>query len=696
MGLSLLNPFAIALFAVGGIAVLAHLARQTPQERQAYGAMLLLRRVVKRLRRRRRIKDPWLLLLRLLAVLLVVLAATGPRWSWTGGVPEFGGTGRVVLVIDQSLSMSLEDAGATLLTRARADALQTLRELPEGTEVGLVVYGEGARRLTGELSLDHERVAAWIEDIGPTYGRSNLSAALLEARTLLGGVPGEVLVFSDEAGPRMVREAQTELARLIDQGSAVIPRTHAGDPARNVAVTSVEYGDGIEGGRVTMRVTNFGSEPIEVGCEVELPDGQVIPVFVDLPPEGQAEERITVPPEAAAGVGRAHCEDPDLPSDDSRYFHLPRVGASRVLVVDGDPGDTPTESEVYYLERALAPWGGTRSGVTPELVTPAGLGELDPEHHRVVFLANVSDPRPIGPMLTSFVQRGGNLVLTMGDQVTPERYNAALGSVLPAPMRRIRVVSGDGEDGVRLSLPDTQHTLFEPFARTGRPLFADVRTFRLMTMETFTPSDEVEVLLQYDNGLPALVSRTIGKGRVLVWTSTIDWPQRVRAWSNLPLQSIFMPLVQRMVTWMGGESGGGGARFDGIVGEPVVLPLPDLTWEPEVLGPSGNPVKSRLEGSSVVFTPERPGGYALALPGSPPLAWVAVNTAPEESDVRAVDSLAAAEAELSPELFMRHVDLDRPLLAAALVVLLLASLVALRREQESAATRAAQASQEAA
>ena len=39
------------------------------------------------------------------------------------------------------------------------------------------------------------------------------------------------------------------------------------------------------------------------------------------------------------------------------HFHLPRIGASRVLVVDGDPGAASIDSEVYFLERALSPLG---------------------------------------------------------------------------------------------------------------------------------------------------------------------------------------------------------------------------------------------------------------------------------------------------------------------------------------------------
>ena len=403
MSFGLLTPLALGLGALVGLPILAHLARQTPRDRQAFGAMLLLERVMKRLRRRRRLKDPLVLLLRALALLALALAAAGPRFSYPGGIPEHGAMGKVVLVIDRSLSMSMVESGNTLLGRARDDAERVLAGLPAGTQVGLVVFDDRATPLTTELTDDHARIANLVRGIQPTHGTSDLKGALHGARTLLGGEPGEVLVFSDEAGPTIVKNAQPELEALIQRGSTIIPMTVRADPARNVAITSAVYGTGLEGGSLTLRLANYGPDAIEVACEVTLPDGQAIPIFAELPPSGEAEERLTIPPEALGGVGKAVCNDPDLPADDAWFFHLPRVGASRVLVVDGDPGDTPTRSEVYFLERALAPWGGARTGVSLDVTAPGGVGSLKTGDHRVVFLANVADPRPLGPLLTEFV-----------------------------------------------------------------------------------------------------------------------------------------------------------------------------------------------------------------------------------------------------------------------------------------------------
>lgn len=673
MSLSLLAPLALGLGLLVALPLIAHIARQRPRERVPFGAMLLLRRVIKRLRRRRRVKDPLLLILRILLVAMLVLAIAGLRFSYAGGAYDVGGTGRVILLLDRSMSMSLQDGDSTLLSRARAAALSELGSLPPGTLIGAVAFDDEAVSLTDGLVSDPELLRGRIEALQPSTGGSNLRMGLLEARRLLEGEPGEVLLFSDEAGPTMVGEAQEEIRRLVELDSSIKPRRQEARVQGNVAVTAAEYGEGIEGGSVQVRVTNFGPEPVEIPCEVRLPDGQVIPIFADLPAHGEVLERITVPREALGGVGEARCEDPLLPADDVRYFHLPRVGASRVLVVDGDPGDTPIRSEVYFLERALAPWGGVRSGVTPDVVTPLGLLELDPEQHQVVFLANVGDPRTVAPKLAEFVRKGGAVVISMGGNVSAERYNAALGGLLPAPLKKPEDLAARGEPGVPIQPPGTDVELFEPFARSGRSGFAEVRSRRVMLLDPYAETSDVHTLLRYQGGVPALVERQVGQGRVLLWTSSVDYD-----WSSLPTQAVFMPLVQRIVGYLGAETGSGGARLEGVVGRPVQFELPDLAIQPEVVGPDEQPVRSRIEGSRLFFTPEEPGAYRLVVESAPTLAWVAVNLDPAESDVRVYDNtVEEVQTSIVPDLFLKHVDLSPWLFGVALALGLLQALLGL-------------------
>jgi hypothetical protein len=56
-----------------------------------------------------------------------------------------------------------------------------------------------------------------------------------------------------------------------------------------------------------------------------------------------------------------------------------------------------------------------------------------------------------------------------------------------------------------------------------------------------TPAKDAQVLARFDDGAPALVGRTVGRGRVLVWTSTLDL-----FWSDLALKPVYLPFVHQM------------------------------------------------------------------------------------------------------------------------------------------------------
>ncbi len=681
MTLGLLQPWALGLLALASLPILAHLTRQRPTDRVAYGAMLLLQRLAKRLRRRRRVQDPWLLAARLLAALAVLLAVAAPELTWTGAPNPLDGSGRVVIVVDTSLSMGLVDRGSTLLARAIGDGDALVRSLPDGAEVGLVTFDAVARPLGGELTTDKSRVLATLGGLQPTPHAGDLRAALVEARRFLGGEPGEVVLLTDEAGPTMIPQAAEEIARLIDTGSSLLPRPVHADPPRNVTVVAAAYGDGLEGGQVTFRVASFGPDRVEVPCDVELPDGATISVFVDVPPFGEAEAAVTLPREAQGGVARIHCEDADLGLDNTRWFHLPPIGATRMLLVDGDPGDTPTRSETYFLQAALTPSGALKAGVTTDVVGVQGLGKLDATVHGVVFLANVSDPRPIAPTLRSFVAQGGTLIVSVGDNAVADRYNGALGSLLPSSFRGPEVLADRAEPPRHLLLPDTSLELFEPFRRSGRSAIGRVGSWRMMTLEPYADGNGVKTLLSYEGGLPALVERRVGRGKVVLWTSSVDL-----GWSNLPLQSVFLPLMQRLARRSGDEGGTDAIRADATVGQRVTLTLPDGVRDAEVLDPDARLVSVQREGSQIVFVPAAAGAYKVVMTDGPTLGWVAVNLDAAESDVRRTTAVEQVEAELRPEAFVRHADLGGPLMLAALALLLAAGVLAARpRHEEEAA-----------
>jgi hypothetical protein len=80
--------------------------------------------------------------------------------------------------------------------------------------------------------------------------------------------------------------------------------------------------------------------------------------------------------------------------------------------------------------------------------------------------------------------------------------------------------------------------VFEPFRA---PRSGDFSAARFYGYRSVTPAQDAQVLARFDDGAPALVARTVGRGRVLGWTSTLDM-----FWSDLALKPVFLPFVHQM------------------------------------------------------------------------------------------------------------------------------------------------------
>src|SRR5690606_6773288 len=78
----------------------------------------------------------------------------------------------------------------------------------------------------------------------------------------------------------------------------------------------------------------------------------------------------------------------------------------------------------------------------------------------------------------------------------------------------------------------------------------ELRSARFTRYLTVEPSPEDRVLIRLDNGAPLLLERTVGAGRVLLITSSLD-----REWNDLPVQPVFVPFVAGLANHLLGGAG---------------------------------------------------------------------------------------------------------------------------------------------
>jgi len=162
-----------------------------------------------------RLRKNWLLLLQLLVLSTLIVAAWRPRM--TG---EAAGGRNVLLLIDNSASMSAREAEGTRLDLAKRDALALVSKMTGSDRVGLIVFASGTAVLE-PLTSDSGLLEARIKSVEPTTLPSRLDQALVVAHGIAQSVAGaEVHVFGDgcygdlSALPPEVKRMQVKLSSV--------------------------------------------------------------------------------------------------------------------------------------------------------------------------------------------------------------------------------------------------------------------------------------------------------------------------------------------------------------------------------------------------------------------------------------------------------------------------------------------------
>ena len=135
--------------------------------------------------------------------------------------------------------------------------------------------------------------------------------------------------------------------------------------------------------------------------------------------------------------------------------------------------------------------------------------------------------------LVTFVEGGGGLLIASGQRASwPPSRAAWLPASIGPPVDRTRGAAA------RLSGMDYGHAVFEPFRA---PRSGDFSTARFYSYRGLSAAKDATVLARFDTGEPALVERNAGRGKVVVFASTLDL-----SWNDLALKPMFLPFVHQL------------------------------------------------------------------------------------------------------------------------------------------------------
>lgn len=535
MSLTFLAPlFLVGLLAVA-VPIIVHLVNRERQNAVAFPSLMFLRRVPFRSVRRQRIRHWALFALRCLALILLALAFARPffdRESQTANAA--GGPRELVVLLDRSYSMGYGDRWS----RATAAAERAIAGLSAADRATLVLFDHEATAAAGPTS-DVALVRAALEEARPGAGATRYAPALSVAQQLMDRAERprrEVVVISDFQragwdGQELPRLAAPASLTTVDVGDS----TTANTLVTGVDVTR-DARDGVDRAVVAARLARKGQRPVpDARVTLELNGREIEAKRAALPASGATSvtfASVAVPEATTRGTVRVTSSDDKLAVDDVFHFVIARAQVVSVLIVES-PGSPA--GRTMFLPRAL----GIGDRPTFRVVQRRSdrVTAADVDDARVVILHGVGMPAgAVGDRIRALVRGGGGLIVALGENSSTRAWSGAA-ELIPGTVGEI--IDRSAERGGSMGSLDRNHPALESFRGTRSGDFTSARYLRYRSL---SPTATDAVLARFDDGSVALAERRVGEGSVLVFGSTFDG-----YWNDLPVQPVFLPLVQSLV-----------------------------------------------------------------------------------------------------------------------------------------------------
>ena len=325
----------------------------------------------------------------------------------------------------------------------------------------------------------------------------------------------------------------------------------------------------------------------------------------------------------------------DLPIDNRRYFTVSIRDPYQILIVAPEP----VERQSRTLSTAIAPPTLSQQGETRYELESISYGDFSNENLDGLDAVWLLDPPPLSAeqwnQLLTMVDAGGGLAIAMGSNagMTPEVFNATASTeIMPAELLR------QWRGNLYLAPSRLEHPILQRFkTREGSIPWRENPVFKIWEVGPLT--EESRVVIPYNNGKPALIARDLGRGRVLLLTTSLSAGEG-RPWNEL--------LAPREMAWPGFVLvgmmaeylvGGTDAQLNYTTGQLARLPVyaEDRNIDSYLLqSPTGSRrIAPDDQGEQILITAtEFPGNYRIGAGGDEGTEYgFSVNLPAEQTDL---------------------------------------------------------------
>ena len=565
--MTFLNMALLAGAAAFLIPLIIHLLNKRRVVTVRWGAMHLLHEALRQKKRNVKIEQLLLLLVRISIPILLALCLARPVLTWFQNLLG-GNKSSLVVLLDNSFSMRAPGTGGAPRDRARDDLRRILDGLPRGSDASVILVGQPSRLLmdqpTTALDLISTRLQTEPSLAGPLALNDAFQLANAELKRM-GNAAREVLLISDfqQSDWRSISEGGTlpALEALKKQQPAPLLTFYrvGGDLQENLSVASVEPSAFVvakeQAIALRVRIQNHGLRAYQdIAVRLEADGAQLRTTRISIAPNAETVLTMSHAFDTAGDHAlTVRVEGDSFPDDNAYSVVIPVRDQVNCLLAEGLVGKKgPLEGATDFVEIALTPHQSAADKTLKDVIHTSKkdaykvFDTLLPAQE-VVILADIDQYKENTlKALRSFVERGGGLIVFAGPSndiawLNRDFYKDGQG-LFPCAVKGFGHVD-EGQTPARI--------LSQRYTHPAIGYFNDARGLRLQdaVFQHWQKFDKIEgdarVLLSLDRGDALIVEKPIGKGRVIAIASSAN-----ALWNNLSLQPVFVPLMQRLVTYL--------------------------------------------------------------------------------------------------------------------------------------------------
>jgi hypothetical protein len=557
--MTFLNPTALLALMAAALPLVIHLLNLRKYKKVEISSLAFIKELQKTKIKRIKIKQLILLAVRMLLIASLVLAFSKPAIRSLRGYSS-GAKTTAVIIIDNSFSMSIVDAGGSYFNQAKQAAEQVINNLNTGDEVALIFTGDAGENEVKPVT-DFYKLKKAIEDAPIKNSCAPLLNLIAKARPVLTesqNVNKEVYVISDfqksTVSPApdngiLKNETTNEYSRIYfievpERKTSNLSVTgltadnqifEPGKPVSFAAVVSNYSPSNIENSVISLFIN--GKRTAQQGINLAAGETRRLTFETSLNETGYLNVSVEL-------------EDDDILQDNKRFLCL-YVPEKINIASFSDNAD-----DLNFISLAI----NASSAGAVELTEKsfAQINSLNLSKYDLLLLCgseNISGYKP----LQDYLANGGNILFFPGSKSTLSNYNKLCDALQTARGENILKYSNGSSVPVFDKIDFLHPILSGIFEKKEQAGISSPSFFTFIKLAPGTGRN----IFTLTGGNPFLVENNSLRGKVLQFSCA-----PVLSTADFPAKAIFAPLIQKCVSYLAVKYSG---STDKLAGESIFL-----------------------------------------------------------------------------------------------------------------------------